>query len=116
MLKKRNRYSPEYKREIVKLVRRSGSSCRQIAREVGLNSNPLARLVREADAGGGKACPGGGARDEAQVDLFACLELFHNPRRRRRVARRDREFSALTQPSVEMGRNPLQIRIVRQHL
>jgi putative transposase len=50
---------------------------------------------------GGKDFPdGGGARDEAQADLFDCLELFHNPRMRRRVARRNREFSAVTQPSV----------------
>jgi len=41
--------------------------------------------------------------DEARVDLFDYRERFHNPRMRRRVARRDREFSALTQPSVEMG-------------
>jgi putative transposase len=42
-------------------------------------------------------------RDEARADLFDYLERFHNPRMRRRVARRDREFAALTQPSVEMG-------------
>ena len=34
-MSKRKRYSPEYKREIVELVRRSGSSCRQVALEVG---------------------------------------------------------------------------------
>lgn len=70
MSKKRTRYSPEYKREVVELVRRSGSSCRQIAREVGLNPNLLTRWVREADAGGGKAFPGGGiARDEELARL-----------------------------------------------
>ena len=42
-------------------------------------------------------------RDEARADLFDYLERFHNPRMRRRVARQDRRFSALTQPSVEMG-------------
>ena len=36
-------------------------------------------------------------------DLCDYLERFHNPRMRRRVARRDREFSALTQLPVEMG-------------
>ena len=49
-----------YKRELVELVRRSQSSCRQIALEVGVNPNMLTRWVREADAGGGKAFPGGG--------------------------------------------------------
>ena len=42
-------------------------------------------------------------RDEARADLFDYLERFHNPRMRRRVARQDRKFSALTQPSVEAG-------------
>ena len=40
-------------------------------------------------------------RDEARADLFDYLERFHNPRMRRRFARRGREFSALIKPSVE---------------
>ena len=51
-MSKRKRYSPEYKREIVELVWRSKSSCRQIALEVDLNPNMLTRWVREADGGG----------------------------------------------------------------
>lgn len=42
------------------------------------------------------------ARHEARADLSDYLERFHNPRMHRRVARRDREFSALTQPSAAM--------------
>lgn len=34
-MSKRKRYSPEYKLELVELVRRSKSSCRKIALEVG---------------------------------------------------------------------------------
>ena len=64
-MSKRKRYRPEYKREIVELVRRSKSSCRQIALEVGVNPNLLTRWVREAESGGDKAFPGGGTpRDE----------------------------------------------------
>jgi len=69
-MSKRKRYSPEYKRELVELVRRSQSSCRQIALEVGINPNMLTRWVREADAAGGKAFPGGGVpRDEEMARL-----------------------------------------------
>ena len=69
-MSKRKRYSPEYKRELVEVVRRSQSSCRQIALEVGVNPNMLTRWVREADAGGGKAFPGGGVpRDEEMARL-----------------------------------------------
>jgi putative transposase len=42
-------------------------------------------------------------RDEGKADLFDYMERFHNPRMRRRVAKQDQKFSALTQPSVETG-------------
>ena len=42
-------------------------------------------------------------RHEARGDLFDYMERFHNPRMRRRGARRDREFSDLIKPSVETG-------------
>ena len=35
-MSKRTRYSPEYKHELVELARRSKSSCRKIALEVGV--------------------------------------------------------------------------------
>jgi len=41
--------------------------------------------------------------DQARADVFDYLERFHNPRMRRRVARRDRKFAALTKPSTELG-------------
>ena len=64
-LPKRKRYSPEYKHALVERVRRSKSSCRKIALEVGVSPAVLTRWVREADAGGTNAFPGGGtARDE----------------------------------------------------
>ena len=69
-MSKRKHYSPEFKRERVELVRRSQSSCRKIALEVGVNPNMLTRWVREADAGGGQAFPGGGMpRDEEVARL-----------------------------------------------
>lgn len=64
-MSKRKRYSPEYKHELVELVRRSTSSCRKIALEVGVAPALLTRWFREADEGGTKAFPGGGTpRDE----------------------------------------------------
>lgn len=69
-MSKRKRYSSEYKRELVEVVRRTQSSCRQIALEVGINPNMLTRWVREADAGGGKVFPGNGTpRDEELARL-----------------------------------------------
>ncbi len=69
-MSKRKRYSPEFKRELVDVVRRSQSSCRQVALEVGVNPNQLSRWVREAAAGESKAFPGGGVpRDEELARL-----------------------------------------------
>ena len=62
-MSKRKHYSPEYKHELVELARRSKSSCRKVALEVGVDPGLLTRWVREA--GGTNAFPGGGtSRDE----------------------------------------------------
>ena len=42
-------------------------------------------------------------RDEARADVFHYIERFHNPRMRRRVARKDQQFSDLFKPSVKSG-------------
>ena len=69
-MSKRSRYSPEYKREAVALVRRSRTSCRQVALEMGINPNMLTRWVREADSSGSKAFAGAGSpRDEEVARL-----------------------------------------------
>jgi len=84
-MSKGKRYSPEFKRELVDVVRRSQSSCRQVALEVGVNPNQLSRRVREAAAGAGKAFPGGGVpRDEClamewfknRIDAKVVIETF----------------------------------------
>ena len=59
-MSKPKRYSPEYKHELVELVGRSKSSCRQIALEVGVAPALLTRWVRAADGGGTKAFSGRG--------------------------------------------------------
>lgn len=69
-MSKRSRYSPEYKREAVALVRRSRTSCRQVALEIGISPNMLTRWVREADSAGSKAFAGAGSpRDEEVARL-----------------------------------------------
>ncbi|WP_448195065.1 transposase [Pseudomonas aeruginosa] len=45
---KRKKYSPEFKRETIEVVRRSGASCRQVALEIGVAPNLLTHWVREA--------------------------------------------------------------------
>lgn len=69
-MSKRKKYSPEFKREAVELVRRSDTSCRQIAMEIGVGQNVLSRWVREAEAVGKKVFSGTGSpRDEEVARL-----------------------------------------------
>lgn len=41
--------------------------------------------------------------DAARADVFEYIERLHNSRMRRRVARQDQKFAALSQPSVISG-------------
>lgn len=69
-MSKRKKYSPEFKREAVELVRRPETSCRQIAQEIGVAPSLLNRWVREAQPGAEKAFPGTGSpRDEELARL-----------------------------------------------
>lgn len=47
----RRRFTAEFKREAVKLVKQSGSSRAQVALELGLNATMLGRWVREFGSG-----------------------------------------------------------------
>lgn len=67
---KRKKYSPEFKREAIELVRRLGASCRQVALEIGVAPNLLTRWVREAQPDTEKVFPGAGSpRDEELARL-----------------------------------------------
>jgi len=52
---KRRKFSPEFKREAVKLTLQPGISCSQIALEIGVAPNLLSRWKREAEAISDKA-------------------------------------------------------------
>lgn len=56
-MSKRRKYSIEFKRGAVEQIRRSGVSCAQVARELGIGANLLTRWKQEAE--GPKAAFGG---------------------------------------------------------
>ena len=69
-MSKRRRYSAEFKREALALTRQSDVSCRQIAKEIGINPNMLTRWKREAEGSASKAFGGTGTpRDEEVARL-----------------------------------------------
>jgi len=64
------RYSDEYKRDAIELVRSSGRTVTEVARELGISSESLRgwvkkdRAAQETEPGAGPSGPGGDARDE----------------------------------------------------
>ena len=67
---KRRKYSPEFKREAIKLTQQPGISCRQVALEIGVAPNLLSRWKREAESSNTKAFEGSGTpRDEEVARL-----------------------------------------------
>jgi transposase len=67
---KRRKFSPEFKREAVKLTQQPGISCSQVAFEIGVAPNLLSRWKREAEAIRSKAFQGSGnPRDEEVARL-----------------------------------------------
>ena len=42
-------------------------------------------------------------RDTAKADVFNYIEMFHNPRMRRRVAKQDWRYTVYSEPSEKTG-------------
>lgn len=71
-MRKRRKFSPEFKREAVKLTQQPGVSCSQIALEIGVAPNLLSRWKREAESTSDKAFQGSGnPRDEGRLRRWA---------------------------------------------
>ncbi|MFQ5935117.1 MAG: IS3 family transposase [Acidiferrobacterales bacterium] len=54
MNKRRSKFSAEFKQEAVALVKRSGKSANQVARELGISQTSLSRWIREVQASPGE--------------------------------------------------------------
>ena len=52
-MKKKRQYSPEFRREAVRLLRSSGKSSHQVGAELGVAQSVLSRWKRQADAAEG---------------------------------------------------------------
>ena len=80
-MRKRRKYSREYKLEAVQLVKQSNESLSQVARNLGINSNVLSRWVKEFGEPGKQAFPGQGSpRDEEIARLNRELQQVKQER------------------------------------
>ena len=65
----RRAFTPEFKREAVKLVAEGGHSTAQVARDLGLTPNLLRRWKQEVASELGAAFPGKGRRKPHEEEL-----------------------------------------------
>ena len=77
-------YPAEFRAQAVELVRTSGKSILEVARELGVSGEGLRRWVRQAEADAGRGRPG-----ELTTDEKAELQRL---RRENRVLREEREI------------------------
>ena len=69
-MRRRRKFSDEFKQEAVRLATQSGVTKSQVGRELGINPNLLGRWCRDYSANGAKAFPGQGKpRDEEMASL-----------------------------------------------
>lgn len=67
----RRRFTKEFKREAVQMVRGADRSIQQVASDLGIHANALSRWCREQERDGAKAFPGQGMPRD---DEFARLK------------------------------------------
>lgn len=71
-MSRRKRYSPKFKREAIELVRRSGTSYRQVALEIGVAPNLLTRWVERHNRLSRHGSPRGEKLTRLKRELAEC--------------------------------------------
>ncbi|MGH8051188.1 MAG: transposase [Arenimonas sp.] len=68
-MEKRQKFSPEFKREAVRQLRESGKPAAVVARELGIPRNRIYKWAADLDQQGTAAFSGSGRRPAAQDEL-----------------------------------------------
>jgi transposase len=94
-MEKRQRFTAQFKREAVQLMRRSGRPVAEVARELGIPRNRLYKWAEELESKGEQAFRGSG-RPKASSDELATLQ--------REVARLKEENEILKKAAAYFAR------------
>lgn len=73
--RKRQTFSPEFKREAVRLLEQGDMEAAQLARELGIKRNQLYKWQAEIEAHGEQAFPGQGGRPKKNVGDSAAMRM-----------------------------------------
>lgn len=98
----RKQYTPEFKREAVRLVMQEGHSVTQVARDLGLNDNMLHRWKKEFAQKNEQAFPGQGHSPED--DLTKLRREVEVLRREREILKKPWVSSRNTCPKIPLHR------------
>ncbi len=72
-MEKRQKFTPEFKREAIRMLQRSSKPAAVVARELGVPRNRLYKWAQDAERKGDQAFPGSG-RPKASQDELAVLQ------------------------------------------
>lgn len=91
--RKRRRFTPEYKREVVELVRGSGKSIGQLCGELGLTETAVRAWVKRADVDAGKG-PTGALTSAERAELSELRKENRELRMQREILKKATAFFA----------------------
>ena len=91
--KKRRHFTPEYKAEVVRLVRTGGKTAGQVARDLDLTETSVRAWIRQADIDSGKG-PAGALTTAEREELAALKREVKTLRMERDILKKATAFFA----------------------
>ncbi|OPY79476.1 MAG: Transposase [Syntrophus sp. PtaU1.Bin005] len=92
--KPRRKFSPEFKKDAVKLVTEQGYRASEAARNLGVDGSLLRRWIKEYDQAKGAAFPGNGRLSHEQEEIRKLREENKRLRMEREILKKAAAFFA----------------------
>jgi len=98
MQKVQKTYTPEFKREAVRLARTSGKPITQVARELGISDTSIHQWRKELTDHGREAFPGSGHQTAQEEELRQLKRELERVRQERDILKKAVAIFSRTQP------------------